>query len=416
MITILIYTVICLTDTLDGWVARRFKMVTDTGKVLDPLADKILVLVLLPLLEMQAISSFPVFIILAREFAIMTLRILSARNGMAVAAKFSGKLKTAITLPVCGILLARVQAPSSAYIPKILEPLHHLIVWINQWPKISFTFLIWLMVLVTIWSFWDYFENYIWQKQLKEADGNERKARRRYITWIPNTFSLLNLGCGLGAILLSLTHFYIPAVGLILIGIFLDALDGRLARKLNAHSKLGEALDAKADTISFGIAPAVMLFKMTEMTLPTLWGTGIGLGIAIMYFTAVRYRLNRFETSGHSQYFEGLPSPIGAAFVLMASVTPLAHPYILPLIAALISYLMISKIPYAHLEIANRNLVLKLCRIPTLIFMGIAIFNLLSGTLYPPFYTYEVLLGLIATYALSPWLPSKESPSETPSD
>ena len=70
----MIYTLVCLTDFLDGWVARKLKIVSEWGKILDPLADKILVLVFLPLLEMQVITSFPVFIILAREFTVMGLR------------------------------------------------------------------------------------------------------------------------------------------------------------------------------------------------------------------------------------------------------------------------------------------------------------------------------------------------------
>ena len=102
---IILYTVICLTDFLDGWIARRLKIESELGKILDPLADKILVLLFLPLLEMQVITSFPVFIILAREFAMMGLRVYSVQQGGdSIPAQFTGKLKTAFTFPVCGIL------------------------------------------------------------------------------------------------------------------------------------------------------------------------------------------------------------------------------------------------------------------------------------------------------------------------
>ena len=63
---ILLYTVICLTDFLDGWIARRLKIESELGKILDPLADKILVLLFLPLLEMQVITSFQ-FLLFWRE-------------------------------------------------------------------------------------------------------------------------------------------------------------------------------------------------------------------------------------------------------------------------------------------------------------------------------------------------------------
>ncbi|MEK7298256.1 MAG: CDP-alcohol phosphatidyltransferase family protein, partial [Candidatus Margulisiibacteriota bacterium] len=75
------YIFVCATDYLDGWVARRLNIVTNLGKMLDPLADKILILVFLPLLEMGVISSFPVFLILMREFAILGVRIVSVQDG-----------------------------------------------------------------------------------------------------------------------------------------------------------------------------------------------------------------------------------------------------------------------------------------------------------------------------------------------
>ena len=109
LLTIVLYTVVSLTDFLDGWIARRFNIVSELGKVLDPLADKLLVLVFLPLLP-NAISAFPVFIVLAREFAIMGLRVFAAKYGDIIAANFSGKLKTGITLPVCGILFMRLSS------------------------------------------------------------------------------------------------------------------------------------------------------------------------------------------------------------------------------------------------------------------------------------------------------------------
>jgi CDP-diacylglycerol--glycerol-3-phosphate 3-phosphatidyltransferase len=124
---ILFYTIICLTDFLDGWVARRLRIESELGKILDPLADKILVLLFLPLLEMQVITSFPVFIILAREFAIMGLRIYSVQQGGdAIPAQFTGKLKTALTFPVCGILFGRVPV-ETVDIPWLFQPVQLLI-------------------------------------------------------------------------------------------------------------------------------------------------------------------------------------------------------------------------------------------------------------------------------------------------
>ena len=77
------------------------KIESELGKILDPLADSDFGLLFLPLPEMQVITSFPVFIILAREFAVMGLRIYSVQvGGDSIPAQFTGKLKTAITFPV----------------------------------------------------------------------------------------------------------------------------------------------------------------------------------------------------------------------------------------------------------------------------------------------------------------------------
>ena len=159
----MVYTVICLTDFLDGWLARRLKIVSEVGKVLDPLADKILVLLFLPLLEMQVITSFPVFIILAREFAMMGLRIFSVQSGGgSIPAQFSGKLKTALTLPVCGILFARVPV-NVVELPYVLQPLEVLRVWILSWPSGVVLVLVYSVVAVTVWSFIDYFDQFLWR-------------------------------------------------------------------------------------------------------------------------------------------------------------------------------------------------------------------------------------------------------------
>ena len=140
ILVILFYTIICLTDYLDGWIARRLKIESELGKILDPLADKILVLLFLPLLEMQVITSFPVFIILAREFAMMGLRVYSVQNGGdSIPAQFTGKLKTALTFPVCGILFGIVPV-QKVDIPVFYEPVQWLIDWVMVWPQGCFYF------------------------------------------------------------------------------------------------------------------------------------------------------------------------------------------------------------------------------------------------------------------------------------
>lgn len=87
------------TDFLDGFIARRYDMVTTVGKFLDPLADKLLVLLaLLILQEMTLVPLWSVFVIVAREFMVTGIRLLAVQKGIVIAAGQLGKAKTAVTL------------------------------------------------------------------------------------------------------------------------------------------------------------------------------------------------------------------------------------------------------------------------------------------------------------------------------
>ena len=96
-----IMAVSCLTDLIDGKVARRFNMVSTLGKILDPLADKVLVITALTVfveLKEFRMSAIPLVIIIAREFMVSGLRLLAAEEGVVIAAGIWGKLKTAFTM------------------------------------------------------------------------------------------------------------------------------------------------------------------------------------------------------------------------------------------------------------------------------------------------------------------------------
>ena len=399
IIVILIFTLVSATDFLDGWIARKFKIESELGKVLDPLADKILVLVFLPLLEMQVITSFPVFIILAREFAIMALRIVSISKGHDVMpASFSGKLKTAFTLPVCGILLGRV-AVSEVSLPLWMTPIEWLRVWVMAWPTWVMTSLVYAVVFVTIWSFLDYFGSFIWQQYVKKYNGDESLAKKAALSLIPNAFSLANLGCGCIASVLAWYGFYQPAVLLVLIGIFLDGIDGSLARKLNAESKLGARLDSNADFMSFGVAPSIVIYTVLSQSLMT-W---LSLIIAFLYYASVHYRLRRFDNSGHSDYFDGLPSPVGAALVVVAAISEVLSydTWFIPIIL-IVAGLMASSIPYPHLNVANRKRFFRALKIPSMIFLVLTILKLLNLPYAQTWYVYEALFVTTSVYLFFP--------------
>ena len=103
-----LYAILSLTDKVDGYLARSRGEVTDFGKFLDPIADKLLVFsALLLLLEDGLVSVWVVFIILVREFLVSALRMVAASNGEVIAADSLGKAKTAVTMvSLCGYYLA----------------------------------------------------------------------------------------------------------------------------------------------------------------------------------------------------------------------------------------------------------------------------------------------------------------------
>lgn len=104
-IAALIFVIASLTDTLDGYIARSKNMITNFGKFVDPLADKILVsAALISLVEMGKIPAWVVIIIIAREFLISGFRIIAASEGITIAASPLGKIKT-ITQLIAIILL-----------------------------------------------------------------------------------------------------------------------------------------------------------------------------------------------------------------------------------------------------------------------------------------------------------------------
>lgn len=110
-VALAIFIIASLTDMLDGKIARKYNLVTNFGKFMDPLADKLLVCAaMICLVEMGKLASWMVIIIISREFIISGFRLIAADNGVVIAASYWGKFKTVFQMVMICLLIADIGA------------------------------------------------------------------------------------------------------------------------------------------------------------------------------------------------------------------------------------------------------------------------------------------------------------------
>ena len=109
-IALAIFIVASLTDFLDGYIARKYNLVTNFGKFMDPLADKLLVCsAMICLVELARIPAWVVIVIIAREFIISGFRLVASDNGVVIAASYWGKFKTTFQIVMICLMIADLE-------------------------------------------------------------------------------------------------------------------------------------------------------------------------------------------------------------------------------------------------------------------------------------------------------------------
>ncbi|MGH8250344.1 MAG: CDP-diacylglycerol--serine O-phosphatidyltransferase [Steroidobacteraceae bacterium] len=251
-----------------------------------------------------------------------------------------------------------------------------------------------------------------------KVDLNEIRMRRG-IYLLPNLLTTCCLFGGFYAIIASIDGNFGRATIAIFAAMIFDGLDGRVARLMGTETAFGKEFDSLADMVAFGLAPAVVCYQWGVVRISeygSAWGR-FGWIAAFFFAAATAMRLARFNARSATQdkrYFEGLPSPSGAAIV--AAFVALAHEYdvaglpglILAFaITALAATLMVSRFPYRSFKdraAGERVRYSKLLLVPLVIAL-IAI--------NPP----VVLFVLFAIYALSgpvgwSWLKLRRRPRD----
>ena len=223
---------------------------------------------------------------------------------------------------------------------------------------------------------------------------------------LPNIFTLVGVCIGLSSIKFAFDGNFQLAVISIIIAAILDGLDGRVARLIKGVSKVGKELDSLTDVISFGVAPAFIMYfwKLNELG-------RVGWLICLIYVVCVALRLARFNVSSEAEpswrdnFFEGIPSPAGGLLVLMPLILEISefriinlnYDTIVPLFFIGISILLISKIPTYSLKkiVVPRSLSIFLLLFVILYFGLILIYTfnaiIISGFVYLLIIPFSIL-------------------------
>lgn len=202
----------------------------------------------------------------------------------------------------------------------------------------------------------------------------------------PNIVTIIGLCFGMTAIKYSLEGRWELSVGLLVISAFIDGMDGRLARMLNASSKFGAELDSLTDFINFGIAPALILYSWSLQSVPI---KGFGWAISLIYAICCGFRLARYNSSMNhdndnytNNFFLGIPAPCGAGLILIPIMLSFKlqfflfkeNPGYLAIYTLMIAILMASQVP--TLSLRNLKIAHKFI-FPTLILVTIFIVSLI---------------------------------------
>jgi CDP-diacylglycerol--serine O-phosphatidyltransferase len=233
-------------------------------------------------------------------------------------------------------------------------------------------------------------------KARQPGDPAGTPPRRRGIYLLPNAFTTAALFCGFYAIVMAMNQRFEQAAWAIFIAMILDGLDGRIARLTNTQSEFGAQYDSLSDMVSFGAAPALVIYEWS------LRGLGkLGWIAAFVYCAGAALRLARFNTNIEvvdKRFFQGLPSPAAAALVaglilmmLDLNVSGFQLPWVSWGIAVFAGLTMVTNVPFYSFKDVNFRK-----RVPFIVVFLIALgLGLLAID------TAKVLWPLFVAYALS---------------
>jgi CDP-diacylglycerol--serine O-phosphatidyltransferase len=216
----------------------------------------------------------------------------------------------------------------------------------------------------------------------------------------PGTFTMGNVVCGFLAILSAFEGNVTTACWLVILAAFLDALDGKIARLSGGASRFGVELDSLADFLSFGVAPAVILYSIKLSALGK-WGWLI----SVVYIMAASYRLARFNLLADTEEkkdFVGLPVPVAAVTLVSYIIFAyefwgeLRYSQLLVSMIILSAFLMVSQVRYDTLP-ERFDTTERRIKLGVLLLAGAAIIFRPRLLLFP-FCTSFILFGIVREF------------------
>jgi CDP-diacylglycerol---serine O-phosphatidyltransferase len=247
-----------------------------------------------------------------------------------------------------------------------------------------------------------------------------REDLKKGIYIIPSMFTCGNMSFGVLSVIASIGGHFIPAAWFLIGALFCDILDGRIARMTKTTSMFGMELDSLSDLVSFGIAPAMMMYMLVLHTMGK-----IGIAIAVLYVLCCALRLARFNVLAHTgevhKHFVGLPTPASAGviisfvlsysllvpegFSLNSKTIPKLMEFMptffkaMPIVIVVLSFLMVSNIPYLSFK------KIKLSKIHTIELFAVLIVLVILIVIFPQ-NTIFIIFTIYAVSGLLIYVPS----------
>ena len=254
------------------------------------------------------------------------------------------------------------------------------------------------------------------RKPLKKIQFNKvvikKEELKKGIYIIPSIFTSGNMSLGILSIFASINGHFIPAAWFLIGALACDIVDGMIARMTKTTTEFGMQLDSLSDLVSFGVAPAVMMYMLVLNTMDN-----IGIAIAVLFVLCTGLRLARFNVLAQRgemhKHFVGLPTPASAGviisfvlsyqllmpdeYVLNFNTIPLLMELmptffdIMPVVMIVLSLLMVSSIPYMQFK------KVKLSKVRTIELFVLVIVLIILVVVYPQ----NIIFIIFSVYAVS---------------